>query len=98
MTVLVELEVPNSCADCPFANETEGAYHDYCAHPNAGYSTDISKFLSRTCDERPGWCPFNTAKDVVLGEMTDYHGIGCRFKITDEHKLVSLEVKTDETA
>lgn len=95
MKVLVELEVPNNCSNCPFANETEGAYHDYCAHPNAGYSTYISKFLSSTCNERPDWCPFNTAKDVILGEMVDDNGIGCRFKINDKYKLVPLEVKEE---
>lgn len=69
MNVLVELEVPKSCEECPFAYITEGVSHDYCQY--VGYETDIKDFTGSRCNERPRWCPFNYAKEVVLSQEVD---------------------------
>lgn len=67
MTVLVELEVPKSCNECPFAYMTEGVSHDYCKY--VGYETDIEDFTGSRSNGRPRWCPFNNTETLrVLGE------------------------------
>ena len=74
MNILVEIEIPKSCKECPFAYITEGAYHDYCTY--VGYDTDIKDFVGSRYNERPRWCPFIYANKAVLsqevkvGEMT----------------------------
>lgn len=66
MNVLVEIEVPKSCEECPFAYMTEGVSHDYCKY--VGYETDIEDFVGSRSNERPRWCPFNNTETLrVLG-------------------------------
>ena len=66
MNVLVEMEIPKSCEECPFAYETEGVSHDFCQY--VGYESDIQKFVGACSNERPRWCPFNYAKNAVLSQ------------------------------
>lgn len=83
MNVLVEIEVPKNCEECPFAYETEGVYHDFCQY--VGYESDIKDFISSRCNERPRWCPFNYAKNAVLsqeisiGRMTQMQSKTCNY-------------------
>ena len=83
MNVLVEMEIPKSCEECPFAYETEGVSHDFCQY--IGYESDIEKFIGACSNGRPGWCPFNYAKKAVLsqeidcGEMTQMQDQDCNY-------------------
>ena len=83
MNVLVEMEIPKSCEECPFAYETEGVSHDFCQY--VGYESDIEKFLGVRKNERPRWCPFNYAENAVLsqevdcGEMTQMQDQDCYY-------------------
>lgn len=83
MNVLVEMEIPKSCGECPFAYETEGVSHDFCQY--VGYESDIEKFVGVLVNERPRWCPFNYAKDAVLsqelscGAMTQRQDQNCYY-------------------
>lgn len=83
MNVLVEMEIPKSCEECPFAYETEGVSHDFCQH--VGYESDIHEFVGTRSNERPRWCPFNYAKNAVLsqevscGAMTQMQDQDCNY-------------------
>lgn len=83
MNILVEMEVPKSCEECPFAYETEGVYHDFCQY--VGYESDIQEFVGTRSNERPRWCPFNHAENAVLsqevscGEMTQMQDQDCHY-------------------
>lgn len=83
MNVLVEMEIPKSCEECPFAYETEGVSHDFCQH--VGYESDIEKFVGACGNGRPRWCPFNYAEKAVLsqevdcGEMTQMQDQDCNY-------------------
>lgn len=83
MNVLVEMEIPKSCEECPFAYETEGVSHDFCQY--VGYESDIEKFVGTRSNERPRWCPFNYAENAVLsqevdcGEMTQMQDQDCHY-------------------
>lgn len=65
MRILVELEEPKACEQCPFCYETEGAFIDACQHPNGG-DFSVPGFDIRK--DRPRWCPFNRAEDATLGQ------------------------------
>lgn len=83
MNVLVEMEIPKSCEECPFACETEGVSHDFCQY--VGYESDIEKFVGASGNGRPRWCPFNYAENAVLsqevscGEMTQMQDQDCHY-------------------
>ena len=65
--ILVGLETPKGCEDCPFYYCTEGAFSNVCQHPNSDHNDcgDYHEYV----DHRPEWCPFNaTEKLRVLGE------------------------------
>ena len=79
MNVLVELEVPKSCEECPFAYMTEGVSHDYCKC--VGYETDIEDFVGSRSNERPRWCPFNHAREAVLSQEVD---VGAMTQMQDQ--------------
>ena len=63
--VLVELEVPKNCHECPFCDETEGAFSDCCQHPNADRG-DVENYTGVGSTERPDWCPFNAPKKMTV--------------------------------
>lgn len=83
MNVLVEMEIPKSCEECPFAYEAEGIHHDFCQY--VGYESDIHEFVGTHSNERPRWCPFNYAKNAVLsqevscGAMTQMQDQDCHY-------------------
>ena len=83
MNVLVEMEIPKSCEECPFAYETEGVAHDFCQY--VGYESDIQKFVGACGNGRPRWCPFNYAENAVLsqevscGAMTQMQDQDCHY-------------------
>lgn len=83
MNVLVEMEIPKSCEECPFAYETEGVAHDFCQY--VGYESDIKKFVGTRSNGRPRWCPFNYAENAVLsqevscGAMTQMQDQDCHY-------------------
>lgn len=96
MNVLVELEVPKSCNECPFAYETEGAYHHYCQY--VGYKSDIKDFVLHGSrgNERPRWCPFNNTETLrVLGEPSQCDP---RHSELEDREYVSLAAREESEA
>lgn len=95
MNVIVELEVPKNCKECPFAYMTEGVSHDYCKY--VGYETDIEDFTGSRCNERPRWCPFNNTETLrILGEPSQCDP---RYPELEDRAYVSLAAREEsETA
>lgn len=94
MNVLVELEIPKSCEECPFAYETEGAYHHYCQY--VGYESDIKDFIGSHYNERPRWCPFNNTETLrVLGEPSQCDP---RYPELEDRAYVSLAAREESEA
>ena len=76
--VLVELEVPKGCDDCPFYYETEGAFSNVCQHPNCDHFDcgDYGEYK----DHRPDFCPFNsTITTQILGEPSQDEPRYCEY-------------------
>lgn len=69
MNVLVEMEIPKSCKECPFVFETGGMTRAFCQY--VGYESDIEKFVGACDNGRPRWCPFNDAENAVLSQEAD---------------------------
>lgn len=99
MNVLVEMEIPKSCEECPFAYETEGVSHDFCQY--VGYESDIEKFVGACGNGRPRWCPFNYAKNAVLsrevdcGAMTQMQDQDCHYISLSTREGSSYAAKND---
>lgn len=94
MNVLVELEIPKSCEECPFAYMTEGAYHHYCQY--VGYESDIKDFVGSRYNDRPRWCPFNNTETLrVLGEPSQCDP---RYPELEDRAYVSLAARKESEA
>lgn len=88
MNVLVEMEIPKSCEECPFAYATESVLrHDFCQY--VGY--EIDKFVRACGNGRPRWCPFNYAENAVLSQEIS---IGAMTQVQDQDcHYISLAVR-----
>lgn len=80
MNVLVEMEIPKGCEECPFAYETEGVSHDFCQY--VGYESDDGSYtyyeIWNTTSERTSECTercvdIETAKAHLANAHCDWY-------------------------
>lgn len=66
MSVIIDIEMPKLCNDCPCSYFTEGCYSDYCQINGKDFEDEYAGrtiFGEKNGEyERPDWCPLSELK------------------------------------
>ena len=66
--IIIDMEMPKTCNDCPCSYFTEGAYSDYCQIMNKDFDKETE---GKTCYgtsngvyARQKWCPLKESEEA----------------------------------